>query len=139
MPSPADDPGLIASARGVRDALVGLAHDTLHLAELETRRNGERVVAMIALAVAAALLAVGAWLTLLGALVALLLRAGLPLLPALLGASLLNLALAAWAGFRSRALVHAIGWPATRRALAPREAGPGDDTPVPEGEDHEAS
>jgi len=111
--------GLFHDLRALREDWQALGGEVLHLAELESRRNLDHLIRIIGLTIASALLLVSAWLILLATLVLGLLRAGLSPLPALLLAALSNLLLGLWAARRRSALARRLGWPATRRALAP--------------------
>jgi Putative Actinobacterial Holin-X, holin superfamily III len=64
---PPSDSGVPDDAKSLWDELLGLAHDQLALAALETRLAGKSLVSMIAAGVMVAVLLVSAWLGLMGA------------------------------------------------------------------------
>lgn len=109
---------LLQALRGLLRELPGLIGDRVELASLELRRAGEALVKITMLVVAAAILGVTAWLALWAVLVALLAQLGLHPLLALMLAVAANLAVAAWAVLRARALLRLLGMPATRRHLS---------------------
>ena len=126
---PRNGRGLFHDLRALREDWRALGGEVLHLAELETRRNGDHLMRMIALTVAAALLLVSAWFTVLAALVLALLQSGLSPLPTLLLSAAANLLLGLWAARHCGELSRRLGWSATRRALAPLAAGTEPDLP----------
>jgi hypothetical protein len=97
--------------------LPGLLSDRVELLTLELKRAGLALVQVLVLALAAAIVAVTAWLLLWGCIVAALVQAGLGLPWVLLGGVAVNL-LAAWlAAARARALLPRLSLPSTRRHL----------------------
>lgn len=128
--SPPSGPGLLRQLSALRAEWLGLLHDVLHLAELETRRNGQYLFRILVLALAAALLLVSAWLTLLAGVALGAIQAGMPPFLAVLLVVAANLLLALGCVRHSAELAGGIGWAATRRALAPRPAPPGTVIPV---------
>ena len=97
--------------------IPGLLTDRLELLTLELQRAGQALAQMLMLVVAAAILAVTAWLLLWGCIVAALVQAGLPLPGVLLGAVVFNLLIAWLAASRALALLPRLSLPATRRHL----------------------
>lgn len=96
-------------------ALIG---DRVELAALELRRAFRSLVYAIALTVAAAVLGVTAWFGLWFVIISLLAQAGmLPVVALALGIAV-NLAVAAYALVRARALLRRVALPATYRHLA---------------------
>ena len=110
--------GLIDDVRMLWQQLLGLAHDHLQIAVLETRLAGQSLVAMVAAGVMVALLVVSSWIGLLAAAVAALVGAGLSINAAILlgaGANLfVALLLCAFIRRKSRHL----RWRASLRSLA---------------------
>ena len=109
--------GLMGDVRTLWHQLLGLAHDHLQLAVLETRLAGQSLVAMVAAGVMVALLVVSAWIGLLAAVVVSLVSTGLSVSAAILlgaGANLLvALLLCAFIRRMSRHLL----WTASLRSL----------------------
>lgn len=106
-------------------ALIG---DRVELAALELRRAFRSLVYAIALTVAAAVLGVTAWFGLWFVIISLLAQAGmLPVVALALGIAV-NLAVAAYALVRARALLRQVALPATYRHLAFARS---DKAPVP--------
>ena len=115
--------GLIDNASALWVDLKGLAHDHLELAALETRRAGESLVSIVAYGVVVGVLGVSAWLGLAAALVLWLIDRGVPASGALILAVLVNLAGAFGFVLAIRRTSQALRFPATVRALKPRQAG----------------
>jgi uncharacterized membrane protein YqjE len=111
------DPGFLENASGLWDDLRGLAHDHLQLAALETQRAGKSLVEMVVYAVAAAILAVTAWLGLMAVGVLLLIDFGLNAGLALLLAVALNIAAACILLVMIRRSSEHLRFPATVRSL----------------------
>jgi uncharacterized membrane protein YqjE len=101
-----------------RDVL-GLVHDHLELATLESCLFIRRVLRMAMIAVFSALLMASAWLVLTGAVVFLLVDRGVApaMAMALLGAANMLLGLGGWLLLRRTS--SRLGWPATQRTLRP--------------------
>ena len=116
------DGGLLDDARALLRQVIGLIHDQLQLAVLETRLAGQSLVAMVAAGVMVALLLVSAWIGLIAAAIAALIGNGLSLCAAIfLGVSanlVLTLLLCAFIRRKSRHLL----WSATLRSLKPATA-----------------
>ncbi|HET7524576.1 MAG TPA: phage holin family protein [Burkholderiaceae bacterium] len=117
-----------SAARGAPDSLLDLARsilrelplligDRVELLSLELQRAGVALAQLVALAAAAAIFALTAWLALWGVLVGLLIAVGLHWALAHAIALAINLAAAAWAVWRARAAARRLGLPATRRHL----------------------
>lgn len=113
-PKPA---GMIDDVKSLWGDLVGLLHDRLELAALETKFAAQNLVDMIATGVMVAVLLVSAWLCLLGAMVLWLIHLGLMASVAMLLGVLVNLALAALLYRSILRQSQNLGWPATLRSL----------------------
>ncbi|GBL45553.1 hypothetical protein SFMTTN_1363 [Sulfuriferula multivorans] len=113
-PKPAS---LIDDVKILGRELLGLLHDRLELAALETKFAAQNLVGMIATGVVVAVLLVSAWLCLLGAMVLWLIHVGLMASVAMLLGVLVNLALAALLYRSILRQSHHLGWPATLRSL----------------------
>ena len=98
-------------------ALPGVVSDRLELLTLELQRAGRRMLQILALVLATAMLGATGWLALCSGLGLLLVEQGLGWPLALLVVLLLNLVLAWAAVSRMRRLVGTLGLPATRRHL----------------------
>jgi uncharacterized membrane protein YqjE len=126
-PQPDAPPRESASARGaeslidlVRSVLhdvPGLIGDRVELFSLELHRAGIALVKVLAMAVAAAILGVTAWLAVWSILVGLLMAAGWHWALANGLVALVNLAAAFWAVSRVRGLMKLLSLPATRQHL----------------------
>lgn len=122
-PAPVDvqqpDGGLLDTARALLQQVLGLVHDQLQLAALETRLAGQSLVVMVAAGVMAAVLLVSAWLGLIAAATAGLVGGGFPIGVAILlgvGVNLaLTLLLCVFIRYKSRHLL----WSASLRSLQP--------------------
>jgi uncharacterized membrane protein YqjE len=114
--SPAEPPFLDAAGRWLRE-LPALVGDRLELLALELEQAGRSALQVAVLAVAAALLAVTAWLALWALVAGLLAAAGLHWGWALTIVVVANAAAAALAAWRAARLLPALGLPATRRHL----------------------
>lgn len=134
MPSPNQAPskpaGLIDDARSLWREVVGLLHDRLQLAALETRYAAQSLAGIIATGVMVAVLLVSAWLGLLAAVVLWLIHLGLMASIALLAGVLVNLVLAALLYRPILRQSQNLGWPATLRSLKQFN--------MSEGSDHDA-
>lgn len=115
----APPPTLLASLAAFARELPGLLSDRVELLTLELERAGRALAEMVLLLLAAAVLAVTAWLVLWAGIAALLLAFGLPLAAALLLVLLVNVLAAMLAVSRAKRLLPRIGLPATRRHLVP--------------------
>jgi len=104
-------------ARSILRELPALIGDRVELLALELQRAGAALAQLVALATAAAIFSLTAWLALWGVVVGLLNALGLHWAAALAVALLVNLAAAVWALWRARALARLLGLPATRRHL----------------------
>ncbi|HEU5297128.1 MAG TPA: phage holin family protein [Burkholderiaceae bacterium] len=104
-------------ARSVLRELPALIGDRVELLALELQRAGAALAQLVALATAAAIFALTAWLALWGVLVGLLIALGLHWAAAHAVALLVNVAAAAWTLWRVRSLARLLGLPATRRHL----------------------
>jgi len=113
--------GLIDDVKLLGRELVGLLHDRLELAALETRFAAHNLVGMIATGVLVAVLLVSAWLGLFGAMVLWLIQLGWPASVAMLLVAVVNLALAALLYRSILRQSRNLGWPATLRSLKPLE------------------
>ena len=113
------DGGLLDDARALLQQVIGLVHDQLQMAVLETKLAGQSLVAMVAAGVMVALLLVSAWLGLIAAAIAALIGNGLSISAAIfLGVSanlVLTLLLCAFIRRKSRHLL----WSASLRSLKP--------------------
>lgn len=97
--------------------LPGLISDRIELLSLELQRAGQVLAQIVALIVAAAILAVTAWLALWGGVMVALIGAGLHWAAASLIVLVINLGACGWAVARVRALAPLLHLPATRRHL----------------------
>jgi uncharacterized membrane protein YqjE len=108
---------LFETVRTIARELPALVGDRVELLSLELQRAGGALARIAALAAAAAIFALTAWLAMWGVLVGLMIATGLHWAAAHAVALLINLAAAAWALWRARSLVELLGLPATRRHL----------------------
>lgn len=97
--------------------LPGLISDRIELLSLELQRAGQVLAQIVGLIVAAAILAVTAWLALWGGVLMALVNAGLHWAAASLIVLVVNLGACWWAVARVRALALLLRLPATRRHL----------------------
>lgn len=111
--------GLLEDARLLWHELTGLAHDSLHLAALETKLAGQSLVTMIAAGVMVAVLLVSAWLGLVAAAILTLVGTGVVASIAMLIGVLANLlfALLLYAVIRRKG--RHLQWAATIRSFRP--------------------
>lgn len=120
------DGGLLDTARALLQQVLGLVHDQLQLAALETRLAGQSLVAIVAAGVMVALLVVSAWLGLMAAATAGLVGTGFPIGLAILMGVGVNLALTVllfvFIRYKSRHLL----WSASLRSLQPAATAQGD-------------
>ena len=116
-PEEDDHPSMIGLARTLAGELPGLLSDRVHLFALELRRSGTALARMVAWAVAAAVVLTTAWLALWVGLGTAAIRAGWPWYGVLAAILLLNLAAAAFAVARARAMAPLLVLPATLRHL----------------------
>ena len=114
--------GLIKDVGRLWQQVLGLAHDHLQIAALETRLAGQSLVAMMAAGVMVALLLVSSWIGLIAAAIAALVDAGLSISAAILLGAAANLVLAlllcAFIRGKSRDLL----WAASLRSLGSAKA-----------------
>jgi hypothetical protein len=115
---------LVDALMGVLAELPGLLSDRVQLLSLELRRAGLALARIVLLLVATAILGVTAWVALWGAVVGGLSALGMHWALALLAVLLINLAAAALAVARMRALAGRLGLPATLRHLTLRTEPP---------------
>ncbi|MEO6145554.1 MAG: phage holin family protein [Sulfuriferula sp.] len=112
---------LLEDAKSIWLELVGLLHDRLQIAALETKLAGERLAAIVAMSVIVAVLAVSTWLGLNGAAILWLIDMGLMPSIALLVGVLFNVILAVLFFLTIQRERQKLGWPATLRSLQPME------------------
>lgn len=123
-------PSLLKDAKSIWLEFVGLLHDRLQIAALETKLAGERLAAIVAMSVIVAVLAVSAWLGLNGAAILWLIDMGLMPSIAMLIGVLFNVILAVLFFLVIERERHKLGWPATLRSLQPLERkGANDENP----------
>lgn len=115
--APSEAEGLVADVKSLGSELVGLLHDHLELAALETKLVAQNLVGMIATGVVVAVLLVTAWLAVFGAMVLWLIHLGLMASVAMLLGALINLVLAALLYRSILRKSQNLGWPATLRSL----------------------
>lgn len=108
---------LFVLARAILRELPALVGERVELLSLELQRAGAALARLLALAAAAAIFALTAWLALWGVLVGLLLSLGAHWALASAVVLLINAVAAAWALWRARSLASLLGLPATRRHL----------------------
>lgn len=109
---------LLGAFKGLWRELPGLVSDRVELLSLELRRAGLALLQIVVLVIAAAILAVTAWMLLsVGVAVLLVAGFGLPWWVALLIVLAANLLSAWWAIGRVKALLPLLQLPATRRRL----------------------
>jgi uncharacterized membrane protein YqjE len=120
--SAAPEPSWMASLQGLVHELPGLVSDRIELLALELQRAGQALAQIVALIVAAAILAVTAWLALWAGVLVALVSAGLHWAAAALLLLVVNLGACAWAVARVRTLAPLLQLPATRRHLTVRRA-----------------
>jgi hypothetical protein len=111
---------MVEDATALALELRALLHDQFELFALETRLAGKSLVTMIAAAIWIGTLLATAWLGLIGALMLILIRAGLPAIPAALSISALSLALTVLLYWIIRKRSRTLGYPATLRTLSQR-------------------
>lgn len=122
----APPPSWLASLQGLLHELPGLVSDRIELLSLELQRAGRVLAQIVALIVAAAILAVTAWLALWGGVIVAFVAAGLHWAAASLIVLAINLGACWWAVARVRSLAPLLGLPATRRHLTLRPPSPAD-------------
>ena len=110
-------PPLLSTLQEVWQELPGLISDRVELLSLELRCAGITLAQVVVLVLAAAILAVTAWLVLWGGIVVALVSVGMHTALALLVAVVINLGAAAWAVMRARRLLPHLSLPATQRHL----------------------
>jgi uncharacterized membrane protein YqjE len=113
------DPSVLENAQSLWHELLGLGHDRLRLAGLETQQAGLSLVNMVMAGVLAAGLLCAAWLGLLAAAVLGLVENGVMVRNAILFAVTLNLLLALILCRVIRRKSHFLQLPATVRSLQP--------------------
>jgi len=123
-PHPDDDEAmsLPKAAAALLHDLPGLLTDRIHLLSLEMRRATAALAQMVVLGLLAAILCATAWLAVWVGITAALIQAGLDWPWACALVVFLNLAAAAWAGLRARALAPLLALPATLRRLTDSDA-----------------
>ena len=99
------------------------------IAQIEARQSLGLVLRSFGAACAAVLLVLTAWWAVCAALVVLAVDEGVPRISALIGAAVVNAALATWAAHYARRRVTAIGMPHTRRMLLDPDSGLADAHP----------
>ena len=112
--------------------LPGLISDRIELLSLELQRAGQVLAQIVALIVAAAILAVTAWLALWGGVMVALIGAGLHWTAASLIVLVINLGACGWAVARVRALAPLLQLPATRRHLTLKQPPTASPSPTPD-------
>ena len=112
-------PGWIEALRSIWQELPGLVSDRVDLLALEVQRAGRALAQMVAMVVAAAILAVTAWLALWAGIAVGLVELGLHWSLSLLLVLALNAVTAVLTVMRLRSLLPLLRLPATRRHLAP--------------------
>jgi len=117
-----DDMSLPKAAAALLRDLPGLLSDRIHLLSLELRRATSALAQMVVLGLLAAILCATAWLALWVGITAALIEAGMGWPWACALVVFLNLAAAAWAGLRARALAPLLALPATLRRLSDTDA-----------------
>ena len=120
---PVSDSSVLEDAQSLLDELLGLAHDRLLLAALETRRAGESLVSMIVAGVLVAILLAGSWLGLMAAVVLGLIENGVVASSAILLTVDLNLLLALILCLVIHRKSRYLQFPATLRSLHARAPG----------------
>ena len=117
------DSTVLEDAQSLLHELLGLTHDCLLLAALETRRAGESLVSMIIAGVIVAFLVSSAWLGLMAVVVLGLIENGFVAISAILLAVVLNLLLALILYRVIRRKCRYLQFPATLRALQAKTQG----------------
>ena len=112
-----DNASVVENAQSIWHELLGLSHDRLHLAGLETQQAGLSLVSMVTAGVLVASLLSVAWLGVLVATVFWLIENGLTASSAVLFAVALNLLLALILVRVIRHKSHYLQFPATLRSL----------------------
>ena len=125
-------PSWLASLQGLAHELPGLISDRIELLSLELERAGQVLAQFVALIVAAAILAVTAWLALWGGVMLALVNAGLHWAAASLLMLVINLGACWWAVARLRALAPLLHLPATRRHLTLSQPSTTSQSPAPD-------
>lgn len=115
----ADGAGLLDGARVLWRELLGIAHDSLHLAALETKLAAQSLVTMIAAGVMVAVLLVSAWLGLVAAAILALIGGGIGVSIALLLGVSINLVVALLLCTVIHRKSRHLRWAATVRSLRP--------------------
>jgi len=118
-----DNASVVENAQSIWHELLGLSHDRLHLAGLETQQAGLSLVSMVTAGVLVASLLSVAWLGVLVATVFWLIENGLTASSAVLFAVALNLLLALILVRVIRHKSHYLQFPATLRSLHPNSPG----------------
>lgn len=113
----AEPPSLLQQVQALARELPGLVSDRVELLSLELQRAAQTLLQVMALIVVSAILGVTVWLALWAALIALLMEAGLALLPALLLTIVANGVVIGGLLLRVRGLLPRVALPATRRHL----------------------
>ncbi|HEY6511496.1 MAG TPA: phage holin family protein [Burkholderiaceae bacterium] len=116
-PQGAAPDSLLDLARSILRELPALVGERVELLSLELQQAGAALARLVALAAAAAIFALTAWLALWGVVVGLLMALGAHWALAHAVALLINAAAAGWALVRARSMARLLGLPATRRHL----------------------
>jgi hypothetical protein len=119
-PRPASRPGLVDELQGLLTGLRLAWGERVELLSLELASAVRAAAQIVVLLVAAAIVAVTAWLGLWGVATGVLISIGMPWALALLIVVVINLAAAAFALTRARRLLARLSLPATRRHLSLR-------------------
>jgi len=125
-------PSWLASLQGLVHELPGLISDRIELLSLELQRAGQVLAQIVALIVAAAILAVTAWLALWGGVTVALIEAGLHWAAASAIVLVINLGACGWAVARVRKLAPLLQLPATRRHLTLSQPSTASQPPSPD-------
>jgi uncharacterized membrane protein YqjE len=131
-PTENEPPTLLQAVGALLRDLPGLLTDRVRLLSLELRRASAALGQMVVLALIAAILCATAWLALWIGIVTVLVKLGLGLAWACVVVIVINLAGAAWAGMRLKALAPLLALPATLRRMGGEEREPEKEPPPPD-------
>lgn len=120
----APTPGIGETASSIAREVLGLVHDHLELATLESRLLIRRVITMLTIAVFSALVLVSAWIALTGAAVFILINFGVAPAMAMTLVAAANALLAVGGWLVLRYIGARLGFPATQRTLKQQPACP---------------
>ena len=123
-PTENEPPSLVQAVGALVRDLPGLLTDRVRLLSLELRRASSALGQMVVLALIASILVATAWLALWIGIVTVLVKLGLGLAWACVVVIVINLAGAAWAGLRLKALAPLLALPATLRRMGGEERAP---------------